>query len=272
MLYFILPNFYYYKDINNNLKQLLNEYPSYFIFDKMDFLGEEGSFPFNYLNGNNLNTVYPSFKQSFPDYYLILEENLKHDNDCLILDYSNINFRKEDLDDTHFNKTLALLENGNNQVLVSHDFVKEYINNFFPYYTIIGSEFYKGDFSKLSRVKQYYNNIDSSLNPSLVELIVSVPCQCKDYLKCKIKNQEKQFFYHQDSAFNECNKRKVISFIQQNEILNLNKKGYKYFSFDVSSFSLINLEEILEFYLLFFIKPEHRHFANLFLRGQKIYD
>lgn len=272
MLYFILPNFYYYRNINNNLKQLLENHPSFFIFNNMNIMGEEGSFPFNYLNGNNLNTIYPNFEQQFPDYYLIIEENLKHHNDCLILDYSNINFRIEDLDDTHFNKTLEILENGNNQVIVSHKFVKDYINEHYPFYTIIGSEFYKEDFLDLKRIKQYYNNINISIPPSQTELIVSIPCQCKNYLECKMNNQERQFFYHKYSYFSQCNKEKQIVFINQDEILKLYKKGYKFFSFDVSSFSLIDIEEILEFYLLFFIKPENRYQANLFLRGQKIYD
>lgn len=268
MIYFTLPNFFYYREINGYLKQLLLKYPSYFKYD-MKIIGEEGSFPFHYLNGNGLNTTYPYFYKKFCDYYAISGENEKHNFDSIILDYSNVNLNEKDLNDTVTNITLPLMQNGANKVLVSKKIFKDYIKINFPSYEIIGSEFYDGeDIEDLKRIRYFYFNINEDILKNKVEIILTIPCNCSNYFKCKILNQKKQYNYQKNSIFDDCNKNDLKKYVYNEEILNfLIKSGYKYFCFDLNNFSLNNCEEILFFYINTFIKKEYHDFAHLFLRG-----
>ena len=269
MIYFTLPNFYYYREINNYLKRLAKHHPEYFLYN-MKIYGEEGSFAFHYFNGNGLNTTYPYFRKEICDYYTIQKEHELHYFETLILDCSNIYLNEKDLNDTVENLTLQLMQNGDNKVLVSNNTVKNYIKNNFPQYEILASEFYDGNLDDILRKRYFYFNIDYSLPKNKVEVILTTPCQCEKYLECKKINHKKQYNYQQNSVFNDCNLHKIKKYhFDRDLIKNLIEQGYRYFSFDLNNFNINDCEDILYFYLEFFIKEEYQSDAQLFLRGLK---
>lgn len=268
MLKFILPNFYYYQSINSNLQVLYKKYKDMFQFMDITFIAECGSFPFHYYNGGPQNIVYPNVRSPFASYE-VLNQEVSYHPVPLILDCSNIYLNEQDLLDTTFNQTLSIFNTYTNDVLVSSALVKNYILNNYKGYGIIASPFYKDEDIENIKRFQYYcidTNINNLPKKSSVEIIISHGCNCPDYLQCILTQQKNQYDFKQSNPFSECNKHEGIQCLNLKNIKeSFCSKGFSTFSFDLRTFPLNNLYDIIHFYCSFFIKEEYYHKAFHFL-------
>lgn len=268
MLYFTLPNFYHFKDLNNRLINLYRTHLNYFTNTEIQFIAQEGSLPFHYWNGGATNNI------GFSNYNEMC--NLSLNFSCaLIYDCSNPLIQQSDLLDSGENINLSLNDNGSNAIIISNPAVMDYIHSKYPYYSFIGSEYYymySDDHSNLKRIRIPFGQEEKFLDYpiSKIELSIYESCyDCKDYENCRLKEWQNILNYKHESIFQTC-KKTHGQFYNMEQIKKLSKKGYKYFYFDVKHINpQTDLTKMLDVYLQIFIKSEYRDLVDLYLRGIK---
>lgn len=271
MIYFTLPNFYYYKQINERLVSLFLKNSKFFIWDQNEikFIAQEGNLPFHYWNGSINNNI------GFANYYSM--NNLTSDFGFLpiIFDISNPLLVDKDFNDNAENILLSLNNNGSNSCLISNPKVRNIILQKYPYFKFIGSKFYlmhqDANITDLERIRFDFNAPDfpNFIPKNKIELNLYDSCiNCDLIQNCYLKEWENIYNYKFHSEFRECEKVNGL-YCNIEQIIAFKKLGIKYFYFDTKHLPLDNGVSLIPMYLDTFIKPEYRDTVDLILRGIK---
>lgn len=267
MINIILPNFYYFLEINKDLVNMKKYHSEYFKTDNISFVAQEGNFPYLYWSGNfvNKNTLlYPGLN------------HFLHTNDFIpfTFDCSNPLLQLKDLDDPGNNACLKLGENGSNKILISSYTILLELKKKYPQYNFIGSEQYiitdpdlKG-LPNLSRIKIFYKNTEllTKIPINKTEIVLNNACEnCSFKDNCLIEYWTNNYYYSNVNNLIACKHTMPIT-LTWDTIESLNKKGYQYFSFNVNHIDLTDLTAIKYLYINLFIKDEYKDKADLFLR------
>lgn len=261
MIKFTLPNFYYYKNINNVVNYFSHNL-EYLNFN-FNIIGEEGSLPFFTWNGG------PNINYDFVDYYFITELE-KIYSLPLIFDCSNINIKDIDLFSVKDNLMLNANMTGANSILVSNYLIMKYLKNKYPYYKFIASEdfLFPEEINRkdvinefdLFRINNEENIKDYPLNK--IEFILpTTSCSiCSQFKKCKELEQQSISLFKNKSVFRSCNKHGPYC---QESLYLFNKIRNQYhisnFCLETRGMPIVNLEYIINYYLFLFFKPEYHY-------------
>lgn len=269
MINIILPNFFYFNKINESLFLLKREHPEYFINKNINFIAQEGNFPFCYWAGRNTVNYKTALQNTMFDFF-------KTTRLPIILDCANPLLKEIDYNNIANNTALQLGQNGSNQVLVSSIDLLNYIKQKYPFYQFIASEYYITSDVKLesinllTRIKvpltllNNYNNIPKNK----IEIVLNDPCEnCIQKSECLIKEWSNIYNFKEKSQFLICpiNKKRID--ISWQDIMTLYDQGYEYFCFDTKTINLNNIDYMKNLYIELFIKNEYKNQVNLFFNN-----
>ena len=268
MINITLPNFYYYFEINKKLFMLKKQHPDFFYNKDINFIMQEGNFPFSYWAGRNTT----NFKTAL---YHIFFKMINESRIPILFDCANPLLEKKDFTNRHQNIILELGQNGSNSVLVSSKNLLDYLKEKYPFYQFIGSEYYIADdpnlesLESLTRVKVLKSKLDTlqqKIPKAKIEVVLNEPCgDCNNKINCLCKEWENIYNFKETSEYLKCALNKKTMDIQWMDIEELYKLGYQYFCFDMKTFNLNNLEQIKHMYINLFIKPEYQKDALLLM-------
>lgn len=272
MIKIILPNFYFYNNLNLNFLNLNLNYPNYFLLENINIESCEGTFPFNFWDGSGLNNLKSNKMNNFITYNNICQNFLNY-SFKIGFDISNIYLSENDiLYNTQLNTILELLHNGSNYLITNNSNYIDILNKKYPYYYYTGSLFYQNDNDKIIRKKVLLQDLikdNINLNKSKTEIVLPLKCgKCDQFIECKKKEMLQQFSFSRNSLCNNCVKE-LSSLDYSNIIKEYNQKGYNYFSFDITGIPKNNINFMIDFYCKTFIKPEYYFQAYYFLEGNK---
>lgn len=229
MKYIILPEFYFQDKLNQKISYLIEQHPEYFLFP-IKIESEEGSYPFTFWNGTGNNNLYPLNLPAFANYQLVCDTLKK--NNKIGLDLTNQYLSEKDIkNNTELNTILKILENGSNYLILNNYTLGEILKEKYPlYYQVYDTIFDNNSFRNLChRIKIPYTLLENytSLKKNKIEVVFPIKCQkCSNFKK----EQLSQFLFSEKSLCINCNRKIKTNF--SNEIQELNKKGYQFFSFN----------------------------------------
>ena len=153
MLNFILPNSYFYFQINQQLFELYSTKRECFL-DEIKFIGEEANFAFNIWNGGTLinntflnrNSITNLYKDDAPP--------------RLFIDCSNYNIKDTDIFNIKENLFLEANQTGTNVLIISDINLFYLLKAKYPYYKFATSPFFNGepkDYKNFEYHFQFYN-------------------------------------------------------------------------------------------------------------------
>lgn len=249
---FILPNAYFYSQLNNCLVQSFKINTKLFK-DKINFIGENANLPFSIWNGGTLINDKFLNKNEIEKLYEL--ETLP-----LIIDCSNIFISASDIFNLKENIFLNKYHTGLNYIIISDPNFLILLKNKYPYYSFILSPYFPQEnitnelIDKCTFIMNYYNNINSNIpkNKLLIILPINEICyMCKKFLYCSKEEQENIYNFKTISQFRGCIENQPYTL----QILNyniFNEKGYTNFIFDERAFPLRDQILMAHFYADFF--------------------
>ena len=266
MINIILPNFYFFSAINQDLMKMYKEHPEYFYSDKISFIGQEGNYPFMYWSSTFVNEGTVLCDD--------IDRHLKTNNFPIAFNCANPLLTDVDFFNIAQNVALKLGENGSNNIIISSPSLLAYLKNKYPQYNFIGSEYYLASdpnldyINDLLRIKVFFKHSEQleKIPINKTEIVLNDPCEnCAAKVHCLLKQWENNYNFSNDNCLTHCSK-KARFLTTWEDLIALNKKGYQFFSFNFDSVSLNNLDLIKAIYIYFFIKDEYKTNANLYLR------
>lgn len=268
MLNFILPNAYFYLQINKQLFEVYSTKRECFI-DEIKFIGEDANFAFNIWNGGTLiNDAFLNKKDIF---------SLYDDTTPLplFIDCSNYNIKNTDIFNIKENLFLEAYQTGTNIITISDINLFNLLKTKYPYYKFATSPFFNGkqeDYKNFDYYFQYYNKLDDSLpkHKTIIILPLNNKCYtCPNYLDCIKKEQDNIYYFKTQSQFRNCvnNQPFILNIPDYKKLI---KKGYNNFSFEDRSVPLFSPLYYLNTYITIFVKDEYKDYIyNLLLEGLK---
>lgn len=265
MINFVLPNFYFFRNLNNRLLKLQKDCPHYFY--NISFSAQEGNFPYSYWSDVFTNKETSTYK--------IYLNFLQSNNMPIHFNCANPLLQINDLDDASQNAYLKIGENGSNSILISSYLILNELKTKYPQYHFIGSEYYIATdpelkyLNELQRIKVYYKNVDilNKIPKNKTEIVLNDPCEdCNNKINCLLTNWENIYEYSSINPTINCTLVKEIN-CEWQDIEKLSKQGYQFFSLNVSHISLYDIKYMIYLYVKLFIKPEYKKDAELFLRS-----
>lgn len=261
MINFILPNGYFYLELNNKFIDLVHFKQSFFK-NQLNFIGINANFPFNIWNGGTL----------INDSFLNKEEieNLYNNKITkpLIIDCSNIFISATDVFNLKENIFLQKYHTGLNYIIISDPNFLLLLKNKYPYYSFILSPYFPKEeitedlINNCTYIINYYNAINENIpkNKVIVMFPTNKNCYiCDDFIHCSKKEQENIYKFKTISQFRTCLKDEIENNYQLN-IFDYQKyieQGYINFQFDDRAFPLKNNQLMAHFYSDFFAKQEY---------------
>lgn len=262
MIYFTLPNFYLYNNLNIKIKEIYKFHPEYFNFNtKLSFSSVDGNFPYFYHNGgDNIN---------FSNEIILSKEQIKEivrEDFHYVLDLSNPYLDVTDYFEVRMNAVLQELETGSNLILINNPQLLIFLSKIYPNYKYIGNtEYYKYDKNKeylnlLDSIRLNYEDLDNEyyqdISKNKINLNITSKCSkcCKDQQElCYQKHCQSFLMFSEHSDIKDCNK--LIKYLDNNKIQNFVKQGYTHFY--INTYSVNDYDFVLNLYLNIFIKPEY---------------
>jgi hypothetical protein len=280
MIYFTLPNFYENLEANIFIHDLCKMHSEYFK-EKVSFYSLTGAFPFSSWNGGiNCNVGHGAFYGHFVD---------MQNNAPLVLparlNMANVLLEPEDYYDHMNNAILKIYNDGSTVLEVSSIPLMEHIQEKYPEYrfmlssqadlitpftpevlnslfetekfTLVGLPIYLNhDFDFLKQLK-HKTKVEITVNPIC-------PDSCEGYRNCWLAEHQNQIEY--SGAQNILNCANISKFLNVNNIISLEEikntyipLGFNHFTF--STQYLLNQNEMVDFYIQYFIKDEYKRNA-----------
>jgi collagenase-like PrtC family protease len=278
MLNFYLPDFFYLFKLNMNTILYMKNNPGVF-YDNITVKSVYGAFPPSIWNGGRT--------MSF-DYVdrATIKATIKAFNDqgvALRFTFTNTLIREEHLSDTYCNECLKMAQNGVNEVLVNSPILEEYIRKNYPKYPIISSTT-KGikNIEGLNRELEKYPIVvaDYTLNnkaelfsiPNRDRCEILLNTNCAD--NCQARQKHYQFLAklqlgQEYEPFRCPYDRDHVLTLNMYKMMEVNKSFVKvedlYGKYVPAGFKEFKIEgrklnpyEVLEYYVYYLVKPEHR--------------
>ena len=258
MLNFILPNSYFYSQVNQLLFEIYSTKRECFL-DEIKFIGVEANFAFNIWNGGTLinntflnrNSIVSLYKDDAPP--------------PLFIDCSNYNIKNTDIFNIKENLFLDANQTGTNILIVNDINLFYLLKAKYPYYKFATSPLFNGepeDYKKFNYHFQYYNKLNNSLpkNKTIIVLPLNNKCYtCPNYLDCVKKEQDNIYYFKTQSQFRNCvnNNPFILNIPDHKELV---KNGYHNFSFEDRSVPLFSPVYYLNAYITIFIKDEYKDY------------
>lgn len=282
---FYLPDFYNRYYINLILHGLKLQYGDCF-YENVEMGAVYGCFPGSIWNGGRISLG--SCKKEDMN-YIINEFNER--GIPIRYTFTNPMLEEKHLYDTFCNLCMELGNNGFNEVLVNSPLLEDYIRKNYPKYKIISSTtkcITEVKDVKREAEKDYYlvvldnsfNNAEKLFtldNPEKYELVAN--SYCRDSCPRRVEHYEavgRSQLEFSSSQFDECNSinrdfydlMKNRSFITTEDIFGkYYEAGFRHFKLDGRAF---NQYKLVESYMYYLVKPEHRDVVRLaLLRGME---
>lgn len=285
MIYFTLPNFYEFQQVNHFMASMAKSTPQVFK-EPVTFIQMSGNFSFNYWTGSYCNMI--GAGAYYKDFVIASQGAVMLP---LRLLADNIALEPEDFHNV-MNKNI-LEHNSNGSVVIEvasvplMDYIQEHYDNYkyvFSKQADLITPFTPDlinqiiDFDKFQfigipdRLAKNFEFLDAINNRSKLEITVNPRCPdtCRNYEACQIGQHLRQLEFSSVDTISTCRhnciNKKVISLedIKKDYI----PRGINHFTFSAQNARFLTDTDIISFYLFYFIKPEHQ-FA-LFLQYEKL--
>lgn len=252
MTNFILPNAYFYYDLNNHLIDLHVDRPELFK-DKINFIGIDANLPFSIWNGGTLINDTFLNKTEIENLYQSIAKPL-------VIDCSNIFISATDIFNLKENIFLEKYHTGLNYIIISDPDFLILLKNKYPYYSFILSPYFPAENITEDIINQcsYIMNYCDKVNPNIPKnkLIIILPINtncyhCDNFYHCTKQEQENIYNFKTISQFRDCKKNQTYSLYIFN-YENLIAQGYCNFCFDDRSFPIRDHVLMTHFYADFF--------------------
>lgn len=288
MIYFSLPNFYETINVHRFLYGLSKERPDFFKAE-ISFYASTGSFPYSSWNGGINSNVGKGA------YYLDFIQVQNYSNTAMPFRFniSNVLLEENDIYDAMNQAILQIYHDGSTVLEVSSIPFMEQIHKTFPYYrfmfsknadlitsftpellnqivetdnfTLVGiPDKYTEDFDFLSQLKKK-SKFELTVNPIC-------PSGCANCDKCLFAEHVHQIEYSNKQDMLNCSDKRA--FLNQNDLISLERiqsdylpKGFNRFTF--STQYLLSEDEMADFYVQYFIKPEYANEAYTYWLNSK---
>ena len=268
MANFILPNEYFFRNLNDHLVFLAEKSPE-LIKKNVNFMGIEANLPFSIWNGGTLiNDKFMDSKQ-IEDLYSAIPKPL-------VIDCSNIFISSNDIFNLKENIFLEKYHTGLNYIIISDPNFLTLLKCKYPYYSFILSPYLPKEeitdelINSCSYVINYYNDINTKIpkNKLIIMFPINQKCyECTKFLNCSKKEQENIYSFKTISQFRTCpsNSNNDIFSLNYNKLV---QEGYINFIFDDRAFSFKNQSLMCHFYAsLFGVKDKDQELFNLLMEG-----
>lgn len=285
MFKFTLPNIYENKKLNNFLIQLNKTHPEYFKCN-VNFIQESGAMPYCSWSGYNSNIGAGITAFEFT-------QISRYNHIPIRLNFANILLENFDFEDCMGQAILKAMHNGSNLIEISNLELMDYILEKYPNYKFIFSkqadlvtdftpeilnQFVEVDKFELIGIPDKYTKDFDFLNglqkKSKFEITVNYPCpiNCRTYKTCAIQEHKTQLAYSGIPVLWNC--KKCYAHSSEKSILSLEELKEKYVPLGFSNFTFshytpTNANELLDFYLSYFIKTDCYDDAYKFWMGGK---
>ena len=260
MINFILPNNYFYNNLNNRLVDTQKNKSN--LFQKnINFMGVNANLPFSIWNGGTL------INDMFLD-KIQIEDLYSTTISPLVINCSNIFISSTDIFNLKENIFLEKYQTGLNYIIVSDPNFLLLLKTKYPYYSyilspdILQEELTKELIDNCDYIINYYNNINQNIpkNKLIIMLPMNITCyNCSNFLYCSQKEQENIYNFKTVSHFRNCQKNQIyeLYLYNYNEFV---KQGYTHVAFDDRAFPLKNNQLMAHFYADFFGIENQNHY------------
>lgn len=295
-IYFHIPGFFEYYNINKELILLMEAHPEFF-YDNIKIGSVYGSFPSAIWNGGRMFFGF-CFKE---DMEKIVEFYNSH-NIPLRFTFTNSLIEEKHLYDTYCNLIMNIGNNGFNQVLVNSYLLENYIRMNYPKYKIVSSTTKRiKDKAKINEeIEKNYHLVvlDYDLNhdfqylktikkPEKVELLLDELCE----ENCPFRKKHYESFSSAQINFSKKNnfscpfiKNDILSLDQvknRKSFISINEIFDKYCKIGYNNFKLIgranSINFVIDSYIYYFVREEYKELVRLRLkifqnRNEVMYD
>lgn len=264
MLNLSLPRMYFADNINNFFKKIVSNEDKK-LKTELTIFGVSGSFPYMYWNGkfnnNKGNGIFREQLQSLSGKGLGFP---------LHLDCSNVLLTQEDYYDTFGNIILELFQTGSELIEISNINFLNYINNKYPYYKFILSEYYylqgqnyTTEILNNEHIKYFKCSLENKelidIIPNKTKIIASINYKCftcPNYSDCNISLQLAQYNYSEKDVSRDCLILQNYKCPSLDDLKVIQKEtGISHFAIE-DSFK--NNQDYFYFLLDYLIKPEYQ--------------
>lgn len=278
-IYFHIPGFFEFFNLNKSLIEMKKENPEYF-YDDFEIGSIYGTFPNAIWNGGRV-----CFGICFKETMVKIIKYFNDNNIPLRYTFTNSLLTEDHVNDTYCNLIMQLSDNGINQVLVNNNTLEEYIRTKYPKYKIISSTTKritnKKNLEKEIKKDYYLVVLDYDLNKDIeylnsikeknkIEILVdelcmhNCPYRKEHYKQFSISQLE---FSNQNSFvcnysnidndnidFNEISKN--VNFITRDELEKYKKMGF-------INYKLVgrntNINFVIDSYIHYFVKDKYKN-------------
>lgn len=285
MIYFTLQNFYENQKLNNIFLIIQDKFPNSFKVP-VKFIYTAGSFSYTYWNGGINN----NFGIGNNTYDTIIE----YSNNNLLplrINCSNINLNPNDFDDTIMNVILNLLNNSSNAIELSNLELYEYLYKKYPnFHYILSNNFDLINpltpdlINKLNEICDFYfiqiplnkikdfNFLKAIKNKRNIELPIGDICNCPNLNNCNIQEQIAQYNYSDSFTRINCSKCSGLSFNLSIEDIQNNYAPLGFHNFILPDYCNSKNNNIIKFFINYFIKDSDKLLIYEFIEEQMYYD
>jgi collagenase-like PrtC family protease len=278
MLNFYLPDFFYLFKLNINTILYMKKNPQLF-YDNITVKAVYGAFPPSIWNGGRVMSF------DFVERAAVVAafKNFNGLGVALRFTFTNTLLREEDVYDSYCNECMKLGNNGMNEVLVNSPILEKYIREKYPKYRIISSTT-KGikTIDGLNKELEKYPIVVADYTLNNTEELFQIPnrdrCEillntnCAD--NCQARQQHYRFLaklqmQQEVEPFKCPHGRDQILTLNMYDMMKVNKSFVKvedlYGKYVPAGFREFKIEgrklnqyEVIEYYVYYLVKPEHR--------------
>lgn len=258
MIKIILPNFYQYFKLNAFLKYFNDQHMNYMRLNNLKFIAAEGTIP------------YSVWGQSVISGKIVLYNDLINFGTGtlpIVFDCSNINLQENDLFETKENIMLSANQNGTQYLLVSSPGVLDLLQQKYPYFNYIASEFfpleqYNSYETKFDYIRKYLTDDNMKINKAKTQIILpTTECaKCPKYEQCIQLEQLAAYHYSSISVFKTCENIKINFDLTLQTFTDAISQGYTNFCINSTALPGQNIKLIVDLYTKLFIQPEYQLF------------
>lgn len=270
MYYFTLCDYYYNYKVINFFIDLLDKHPEYFKLENLCFAYYQGSFSYNYFNGEyNSNEGPITLTLDYEPTAAKLNQK------PIRFSMSNIFVEENDLYNRQFNTLLKYFDSRGHAIEITNFDLMIYIKNNYNYDFILSNNiFLTLPFTALTVEKLIENNnnifsliqIPNNFNETelknikhkrILEIVINSLCEnCKNYENCLSQEQKYQINYSEKTTFKKC--------VNFKEVLMPIEKVKDYYKMGINHFIIKSNPQhksIQYLYLLidYFIKNEFKY-------------
>lgn len=276
MIYFTLPNFFEYAEVNAFIISLARSAPQVFK-EPITFIQTSGNFAYNYWTGSYCNMVGPGAYHK--DFTTAANRGVPAP---LRLLCDNVALEKDDYVNVMNSNILEANNTGSGVIEVSNIELMDYITEKYPNrFKFVFSkqadlitpftpdlinqviDFDKFQFIGIpDRLNGDFDFLRSIKNRSKLEITVNprCPANCRSYEKCHIEQHLNQLNFSMIDNITTCRNNSI-----NKNIITLEKikedylpLGINHFTFAQQNANLLSEIDIISFYLFYFIKEEHQ--------------